>query len=98
MSNNRPALFFALTALLWLNTPPALANEAYPKKVRIAFLDSCVKLNKELVEPCKCIINNLEKHLSYEKFQTVIQQADPMQDRTVKAISQPCAFKANGRK
>ena len=78
----------------------ALANDEtqYPQQIRAGFLDKCVGLNQELVEPCKCILQGLQRHIPYETFETeILKMPDPMQDRRVLAIAQQCAFKASAK-
>ena len=83
---------------LLASSPVLAAESGYPREIRMGFLDKCVGLNQELVEPCKCILQGLETHIDYETFaDKVLKTPDPMQDSRVKAIAQQCAFKSNGQ-
>lgn len=80
---------FTLTFCLLLSAFAAHAD-TYPRDVRIAFLERCVKLNKQMIAPCKCMLQNFQNTLTLEQFVELSKTQTPDGDRRFTMVATHC--------
>jgi|GEM_PF-4065752 len=67
-----------------------VVGEPYPRDVAVRFLESCTGLNKQMIEPCKCMLNNFQKVMSLDDFVVMANSKKPEDDPRFLKAAGPC--------
>lgn len=62
------------------STPAPDAPKGYPNDVKQAFVASCIGVNKQMADPCKCITLTFERMVPYKEFIELTKMEDPTND------------------
>lgn len=81
----------AFLTLIVIFTTSAAFAQSYPQPLRRAFIESCVGLSKELVQPCRCILQGLERSIRADDLEALINAGRADKDPRVQSITQNCA-------
>ena len=84
----KTALITSLAAML---IAAAASAQSYPQPLRRAFIESCVGVSKELVQPCRCILEGLERSILADDLEALIKANRADKDPRVQSITQNCA-------
>jgi hypothetical protein len=85
-----PALFAALGALLLMAAPSSANNPAYAPDLRRAFMDSCAGLSRQMVSPCQCVLEHIERSIPQAEFEQLLQSGRATNDPRVMAVARKC--------
>lgn len=69
----------------------AHAADPYPTELRRAFMERCVGLSKELVEPCRCVLGQVERSITPEEVQKQLAAGTLDKDPRFAAIARQCS-------
>lgn len=67
-----------------------VVGEPFPRDVTVRFLESCTGLNKQMLEPCKCMLSNFQKVMSLDDFVTLANSKKPEDDPRFLKVAGPC--------
>lgn len=71
-------------------TDNSKAGEPYPRDVRVRYLESCTGLNKNMIEPCKCMLGSFQKLMSFDDFVKLSNRKSPEMDPRFKQVADHC--------
>lgn len=71
----------------------ALAGAPYPIETRRAFMQSCVGLSKELVQPCRCVLQKLEGSIPADEFEKRLAAGRLDKDPRFASMARQCSGK-----
>ncbi len=92
----RRKLAYAATLML-LAAPAAAQPQQWPQNSVRSFMTTCVKTHKELIQPCRCMIDGIMREFSPEDFTKLANAGTIDRDARYTRIRNDCATRAKVR-
>lgn len=84
-----------MTVVLCALSQTTLAAEAertpYPRDVRVAFQKNCAASSREMIKPCRCMIDQFEATMSLAEFAKMSKAEDLAEDSRFTTVANNCA-------
>jgi len=78
--------YFLLVAVV----ASAAVAKPYPQDMRRSFMQSCAGLSKELVTPCRCVLNGIEASIPKDQFEKLLASGKAESDPRIASVARKC--------